>query len=59
MTLPGLYPDEDVQSEALIQALRARGLSVLTTTEARMSNHTDEDQLLFALAQSRVLYDRV
>ena len=55
MTLSGLYLDEDVQSEALIQALRARGLSVLTTTEAKMSNHTDEDQLLFASAQSRVL----
>ncbi len=55
MTRPRLYLDEDVQSGALIQALRARGADVLTTTEARMSNRTDADQLRFARSQQRIL----
>ena len=55
MTPPALYLDEDTQSEALIQALRARGIDVLTTSEANMSNRSDEEQLDFALARNRVL----
>jgi hypothetical protein len=43
--MPGVYLDEDTQSDALIEALRARGMKVLTTSEAGMSNRTDEDQL--------------
>jgi len=53
--LSGLYLDEDTQSTALIEALRARGLSVLTTTEGRMSERTDEEQLRFAVSEGRVL----
>ena len=55
MTLPGLYLDEDVQSDALIEALRARGISVFTTSEAGMSNRSDDEQLQFATTQDRVL----
>ncbi len=54
MSLPGLYLDEDVQWDALIAALRARGISVLTTSEAGMTKHTDEEQLRFAASSDRV-----
>ena len=55
MTLPGVYLDEDAQSWALIETLKARGLVVVTTTEAGMSNRTDEEQLRFALTRDLVL----
>jgi hypothetical protein len=51
----GLYLDEDVQSEALIESLRARGHRVLSTTEAGLSKATDEDELKFATSQGFVL----
>jgi hypothetical protein len=44
MTLPALYLDEDAQSNALVQALRARGLVVATTSEALNAQCTDEEQ---------------
>jgi Domain of unknown function (DUF5615) len=55
LSLPDLYLDEDVQSSALIQGLRARVLSVLTTTEAEMTDRTDEEQLCYATSRKRVL----
>ena len=55
MSLPGLYLDEDTQSWALIETLRARGLTVVTTTEADMSNRTDEEQLHYAHSRNLVL----
>lgn len=55
MTLPGVYLDEDAQSWALIETLKARGLVVVTTTEAGMSNGADEEQLRLALARDLVL----
>ena len=55
MSLPGIYLDEDVQSDALIQSLRSRGLKVLTTTEAKRSASTDEEQLRFATSHDLVL----
>jgi hypothetical protein len=55
LSIPGLYLDEDLQSTALITALRARGLSVRTTTEAGMSNHTDREQLEYATHHLLVL----
>ena len=45
MTLPDLYLDEDTQSDALIAALRSRGINLLTTSEAGMTKRTGEDQL--------------
>jgi len=53
--LPGLYLDEDAESNAWIEAFRARGLSVLTTSEAGMSTHTDAEQLRFAASRGRVM----
>ena len=55
MTLPELYIDEETQSNALIRALRSRGVSLLTTSEAGMSKRTDEEQLRFAASRNRVL----
>jgi hypothetical protein len=55
VTLPELYIDEDAQSNALIRALRSRGVPLLTTSEAGMSKQTDEEQLRFATSQNRVL----
>jgi hypothetical protein len=55
VNLPGIYLDEDAQSTALIHSLRARGLRVLTTTEAGMPERPDEEQLRFATANGLVL----
>jgi hypothetical protein len=55
VSLPDVYLDEDAQSDALIDSLRARSLTVLTTTEAEMTKATDEEQLKFATARSLVV----
>jgi predicted nuclease of predicted toxin-antitoxin system len=55
VTLPGLYLDEDTHSAALVAALRERGVYVLTTSEAGMSNSTDQQQLDFARSRDLVL----
>lgn len=55
MKLPDLYLDEDAQSGPLIRALRSRGLSVTTTSEAGMSQSADEEQLRFAASRNMVL----
>jgi len=52
---PKLSVDEDTQSNALIHALRSRGWSVLTTSEAGRSRQTDDEQLRFAASQNCVL----
>src|SRR4051794_33010911 len=51
-----LYLDEDTMSAALVQGLRARGIDVTTTQEARMRQRPDEEQLRYATAQGRVIY---
>jgi predicted nuclease of predicted toxin-antitoxin system len=55
VSLPELYLDEDSQSGALIAALRSRGIALVTTSEAGMSNRTDEAQLRFAASANRVM----
>lgn len=55
MTLAELYLDEDTQSGAFINALRSRGITLVTTSEAGMANRTDEEQLRFAASHNRVL----
>lgn len=50
-----LYFDEDSMWQALVTALRARGIDVHTALEAAMIARADEDHLLFATAQGRVL----
>lgn len=51
-----LYLDEDTISRALIRALRARGVDVLTAQEAEMMGVPDNEQLGFATAQGRIIF---
>ena len=51
-----LYVDEDAVDKDLIQALRARGVDVITALEAGMIERQDEEQLEYAAVQKRVLY---
>jgi hypothetical protein len=50
-----LYFDEDSMWQALVTALRARGIDVQTALEAMMIERADEDHLVYATAQGRVL----
>ena len=51
-----LYLDEDTMDKALVSALRARGLDMLTAHQADMIERSDEDHLAFAAREGRVLY---
>lgn len=51
-----LYFDEDSMRHALIEALRVRGVDVLTALEAGMIERTDEEHLGYATTQDRVLF---
>lgn len=51
-----LYIDEDSMDRDLVRALRARGVDVITAQEAGMMGHSDEDHLVYASSQGRVLY---
>jgi len=51
-----LYFDEDALAAALIKALRTRGVNILSAWEAGMRHRPDEEHLLFATAQGRVLF---
>lgn len=50
-----LYFDEDSMWQALVTALCARGIDVQTALDAEMIERTDEDHLVFATTQGRVL----
>lgn len=51
-----LYLDEDSMDRALVAALRARGVDVITAIEAEMLGRSDSEQLDYATRQGRVLY---
>ncbi len=51
-----LYLDEDTIRWALIQALRARNIDVLTAQEAAQMSVSDQAQLAFATAQNRTIF---
>jgi hypothetical protein len=51
-----LYIDEDSGDRNLVQALRARGVDVVTAVEAGMIERTDEEHLQYATRENRVLY---
>lgn len=51
-----LYFDEDAMDDALVGALRVRGVDVLTAFEAGMIERPDEEHLDYATGQGRVLY---
>lgn len=56
MSLIRLYMDEDTVRKALVQAMRNAGVDVLTTSDAKNSGRIDEEQLIWATAQGRVIY---
>lgn len=51
-----LYIDEDSMRRALVSALRARGVDVVTALEAGLAGRADDVQLDYATAEGRVLY---
>ena len=51
-----LYLDEDCMDRDLVAALRARGVDVLTATDAEMIQRSDTEHLDYATSQGRVLY---
>lgn len=51
-----LYIDEDAMDKDLVQALRARGLDVITALDARMIERSDDEHLDYTTAQGCVLY---
>jgi len=51
-----LYLDEDAMDRDLAEALRQRGVDVLTALEADMIERPDAAHLEFAAEQERVLY---
>jgi hypothetical protein len=50
-----LYLDEDVEAHALTRALQGRGVDVTTTSEAGLTETSDEAQLVWATQAGRVL----
>ena len=53
-----LYFDEDSATRSLINALRSAGFDCLTAHEAGRLKQADEEQLVFAATQKRVLYTK-
>jgi hypothetical protein len=51
-----LYFDEDSMRHALVEALRKRGVDVLTALEAGTTSQADQQQLEYATTQGRTLY---
>jgi hypothetical protein len=51
-----LYIDEDSMSHSLVDALRARGVDVLTPADVGMMGHSDEEQLQFAADSGRAFF---
>jgi predicted nuclease of predicted toxin-antitoxin system len=51
-----LYFDEDSMRHALVVALRARGVDVVTALEVGMINRDDAEHLDYAAAHGRVLF---
>ena len=50
------YIDEDSMNQALVRALRARNVDVITVNETDTAGQLDEEQLRLATEQGRVLY---
>jgi Domain of unknown function (DUF5615) len=51
-----LYLDEDALQDALVQALQSSGIDVITVADADRLSFSDENQLIWAGAQARVIY---
>lgn len=55
MTRIRFYLDEDIMDSSLVQALRVRDVDIITVVEAGRGGLLDEEQLLWATAQNRVI----
>jgi hypothetical protein len=53
-----LYVDEDSLRHALVRALRAQGVDVVTAIDAGMLGRDDADHLEYAISLDRVLFTR-
>lgn len=51
-----LYIDEDVMDEDIVQALRSRNVDVLTVADVEMLHRSDEQQLVWARENNRVIF---
>ena len=51
-----LYLDEDAGKHSLVEALRNSAIDVITTSEANNLQRRDEEQLIWATEQERVIY---
>ncbi len=56
MSLIQIYIDEDAERRGLVNALRSRGVTVLTALEAGLTGTPDEQQLAHATERDCVLY---
>lgn len=51
-----LYLDEDTLRKAFVQALQENGVDVVTVSDANNLGRIDEEQLIWATEQGRVIY---
>ena len=51
-----LYVDEDSFDKSLIAAFRSADLDVITVADVSKQRYSDEDQLIWAAEQERVIY---
>jgi len=51
-----LYIDEDSGNLSLVESLRNSAVEVMTTSEANKLSSSDEEQLIWATEQGRVIY---
>ncbi len=51
-----LYIDEDAMDEDFVQALRSRNVDVLTVADVEMLHRSDEQQLVWARENNRVIF---
>ncbi|MBF2016737.1 MAG: DUF5615 family PIN-like protein [Rivularia sp. T60_A2020_040] len=51
-----LFIDEDSMDRRFVQAVRARGVDIVTVGEIGTISLSDENQLIIATEQQRVLY---
>ncbi len=56
MDLIRIYVDEDAAHRALLDALRSRGVTVITALEAGLTGKPDEEQSAFAAERACVVY---
>jgi hypothetical protein len=51
-----LYTDEDSNHRTVVQALQERDIDVITSLEAKRLRYPDNEQLIWATQQGRVIY---